>query len=491
MFLRQSLLYLIANGLAAIIGFLSVVVLTRLVAPAEYGVFIIAMSLGTVLSTCFFTWQRHAILRFQSEREADVRLSLLAGYLATLALHPLALLLLVTVFSIPLHKAAAAVLLAAAGTFYELGQEILRARQHVGAYVRGIVMRSVASLSLCLVAIWFDTGGIGLVVAVIGSYLASSAFNVMRIWSKPRAPARKDDLIMLATYGLPITLSGVFVALTLALDRFVIYTLLGTEAVGLYGATADFIRQCAILPAISASLAIAPLAVANLGDNDGATTERNLADGAELLLAILLPAVIGLSIAAPQLAGTILGPDYRAAAQALIPILAFAFLAHVLSQQYVQLSFALARQPKLYIVHTGSIFLVNALLIVPLVTYWGTYGAAVSLLVSETVGVALGVVMSRFAYPLPLIGARVMRILAASLVMAGACLLAQQWLQRTDIIGLVAIVVTGCATFTLAALSLDVANLRSAGTAALTKRRALVDPVRVAPARVEPVRVDP
>jgi O-antigen/teichoic acid export membrane protein len=477
MLLRQSLLYLVANGLAAVIGFLSVVVLTRLVTPAEYGIFVIAMSFGTMLSTCFFTWQRHAILRFQSEREADVRLSLLAGYLATLALHPVALLALLTVFSIPLHKAMAAVLLAAAGAFYELGQEILRARQLVGAYVRGIVVRSFASLSLCLVAVWLDTGGLGLVAAVIASYLISAGSNVVRIWARPRAPASKDELTRLAAYGLPITLSGIFVALTLALDRFVVYTLLGTEAVGIYGATADFIRQCAILPALSASLAIAPLAVANLGDNEGTTTTRNLADGAELLLAILLPAVIGLSIAAPQVAGTILGPDYRATATALIPVLAFAFLAHVLSQQYVQLSFALARRPQFYIIHTGSIFLVNAMLIVPLVKTWGAYGAAVSLLASEAFGVCLGFAMSRYAFPLPLIGARLIRIFVAAVVMAAACLLVQQWVQRTDLPGLMAIVVAGVVSYALTALSLDVGRLRSAGTTALMKRRSTA-PVR-------------
>jgi O-antigen/teichoic acid export membrane protein len=191
MLFRQSALYLLANGSAAALGFLSVVVLTRLVAPAQYGVFIVAMSLGTVLSTGFFTWQRHAILRFQSEHKADVRMSLLTGSMLTLALHPFALLALVTVFRVPIEKAFAAVLLAAAGAFFELGQEILRAQQRVPMYVRGVVMRSVMSFCFCLVAVWYDAGGIGLVIAVLSSYVLSALASAREVWRGPRQPASR------------------------------------------------------------------------------------------------------------------------------------------------------------------------------------------------------------------------------------------------------------------------------------------------------------
>lgn len=461
MLLRQSVLYLLANGLAAAIGFASVVVLTRLVAPAEYGVFIVAMSLGTVMSTCFFTWQRHAILRFQSESKADVRLSLLAGYGLTLALHPLALLLLVTLFRVPMEKALVAVLLAAAGAFFELGQEILRAQQRVTTYVRGALMRSCASFLFCLVAVWLDAGGIGLVIAVVCGYLASSLASTAQVWRGPRAPGNRMTLRRLAAYGLPITFSGAFVALTLALDRFVLYSLLGTEAAGIYGATAEFVRQCAIIPAISASLALAPLAVSNLKTDDGSVTTGHLADGSELLFAVMMPAAVGLSIAAPQVAGTILGPQYREAAVSLIPLLAFAFFAHSVSQQYVQLSFGLADKPNLYIRHTATIFLLNLVMMFPLVQRFGITGAAMSMLLSETAGVAIGLMMTRAAYPLPRIDDRLARIAAASAAMAAVCVLVRWSVDRTDFIGLTAIVGAGSVAYITAATYMNVGRVRA------------------------------
>jgi O-antigen/teichoic acid export membrane protein len=461
MMLRQSILYLAANGLAAAIGFLSVIVLTRLVAPAEYGVFIVAMSLGTVLSTCFFTWQRHAILRFQSEDRADVRLSLLVGYGLTLALHPIAVLILVYVFRIPMEKALAAVLLAAAGAFFELGQEILRARQRVTAYVRGALLRSFTSFAFCLTAVWLGAGGLGLVAAVIGGYLFSTMLLAGHVWSRPRASPCAATLVRLATYGLPITMSGAFVALTLALDRFVLYSVLGTEAAGVYGATAEFIRQCAIIPAISVSLALAPLAVSNMKKEDGNITSGHMADGAELLFAVMLPAAVGLAIAAPHLAETILGPDYRAAAITLIPILAFAFFAHSVSQQYVQLSFGLAERPSLYIFHTGSIFALNLVLMLPLVKAFGIQGAALSLLISETAGVFIGLWMARKAYPLPRIDGRIARIVGAVMIMALVCGATRYLMHRTDALGLAVMVTIGALTYAASAIALDVAHART------------------------------
>jgi O-antigen/teichoic acid export membrane protein len=471
MLLRQSALYLIANGLAAAIGFLSVIVLTRLVSPSDYGVFIVAMSVGTVLSTCFFTWQRHAILRFQSEQAADVRLSLLAGYALTLALHPIALVLLVTVFRMPMQKALAAVLLAAAGALFELGQEILRAQQRVPSYVRGAIIRSLASLCLCLVAVWLDTGGLGLVAAVILSYLVSSAVSARAVWQAPRAPFSRTTLIRLATYGLPITFSGLFVALTLALDRFALYALLGTDAAGIYGATAEFVRQCAILPAISASLALAPLAVSQMKTDDGQTTTRHLADGAEILFAVMLPAAVGLAIAAPQVAGTILGPEYRLAAAQLIPWLAFAFFFHSVSQQFVQLSFGLAEKPYLYIRHTAAIFFINLALMLPLVKTFGVVGAAVSLLLSEFAGVIIGFWIARSAYPLPRIDGRLLRIASAVGVMTLVCLATQWAVDRTDGIGLAIIVAAGALSYAASAVALNVVRLRPQAALAWSLRR--------------------
>ena len=460
MLLRQSALYMAANLAAAVIGFTSVMVLTRLVAPADYGVFVVAVGIGNVCATLLFTWLRHAILRFQSQPGADVRLSALTGYGLTLLAYPVALGVLLAVFQVPLEKAAAAVAFAGAIALFELGQEVQRARQQVRGYVLCAVLRSGLSLALCLGAVLLGGGGLSLVVAMAAGYAIAAVLQAPRIWAAPRVPADRATLLRLARYGIPITASGGFVALTVTLDRFALFGLLGPDAVGVYGATADFVRMCAILPAVSASLAIAPLAVSALDRNDGADTARHLGDGLELLVAVMLPAVAGLAIAAPQVAGVILGPEYRQAAIGIIPIFACAIFAHTLSQQYVQLSFGLADKPHFYIVHTGLSFVVNLALMWPLIRLFGLNGAALSFLLAELAGVGIGLWMSRVAFALPLVPRRLARVVAAVGVMALVTLVVRTLVDRTDAVGLAAVLVAGATSYVLAALAFDVVGAR-------------------------------
>ncbi len=460
MLIKQSMLYMIANVAAAVIGFSSVFVLTRLVMPGEYGLFVVAVGIGNVCATALFTWLRHAVLRFQSEADADVRLSALSGYALTLFAYPIVLLILLTVFRVPLEKAAAAVLFASCIALFELGQEVLRAQQRVPLYVFGTVARSTLTFAFCIGSVLLGGGGLVLVVAMAAGYATAALLLSPRIWSRPRVPPTRATIMKLARYGLPITLSGVFVALTLALDRFALFALVGTDAAGVYGATADFVRQCAILPAISASLAIAPLAVSALNRDDTAATTRHLADGLELLIAVMLPAVVGLAIAAPQVAGTLLGPDYRAAATGLIPILALAIFAHTLSQQYVQLSFGLANKPQLYIWHTGANFIVNLILMVPLIQWFGLTGAAMSLLISECFGVLLGFFLTRQAFTLPIVPGRLARILAAVGVMAMVTSFVQSLGVRVDVLGLLLLVGSGAFAYITAAVLFDAVGVR-------------------------------
>ena len=42
--LKQASIYLVAHGSSALLGLLSVVLFTRLLSPAEYGIYIVGMS---------------------------------------------------------------------------------------------------------------------------------------------------------------------------------------------------------------------------------------------------------------------------------------------------------------------------------------------------------------------------------------------------------------------------------------------------------------
>ena len=111
MLLRHTSHYLFATAASAFFGLLSTVVFTRLLAPAQYGLYVVGVGAAGIVSAVLFTWVRYAAMRFQSEGgEVDVRATVLVAYLISAAVSPIALAAIVLIFHFPLPQAICVVL---------------------------------------------------------------------------------------------------------------------------------------------------------------------------------------------------------------------------------------------------------------------------------------------------------------------------------------------------------------------------------------------
>jgi O-antigen/teichoic acid export membrane protein len=472
MLLRQTTTYLLAHGFSAALGFLSVILFTRMLTPAQYGIYIVAFGVAGVLSSLLFTWVRLSILRFESEGGgADVRLTALAAYLVSVMTTPIVLGVTVWVIGMPVERAVAALVLALALGLFDLGQEILKARLATGAYLRATMLRALAAIGLSLALIQAGWGGFGLVAGVAGAFLIAALATSGSVWKGPRKPFDRAAFGQMARFGVPMALSGLVFALHAALDRLLVAWLLGDAAAGIYGVAADLVRQIIQFPAMAVGSALAPLAIRALSEGGRAAADEHLARSGELMLAVILPAVVGLAIVAPHLAALILGESFRPTAAALIPILAFAWLFQVISQQYVQVSFHLAKRPPLLVLHGLSALLANVLAMVVLVPVLGLKGAALSLVIAEAVGVLAGFVLSRFAHPLPVNPWPVLKVVAAVAAMAVPTVLVERYLDSHAAIDLAISVAVGIAIYGLAAIVFDIAGIRGVTVGVLSRWR--------------------
>src|SRR5947209_16572753 len=94
MLIRHASHYLSSSVVSAGFGLLSVVVFTRALSDAEYGVYVIGTSTAGILSAILFAWIRLSVLRFQSEgKSVDVRATALFGYGVAVIASPVFLLL--------------------------------------------------------------------------------------------------------------------------------------------------------------------------------------------------------------------------------------------------------------------------------------------------------------------------------------------------------------------------------------------------------------
>ncbi len=462
MLFRQTAVYMLANIIGAILGLIGVMLFTRLLTPAQYGVYIVALTSAGIVNALLFNWGRHAILRHHHEEQGrDVRLSVLGGYFLGILLLPLALLIAVFFFEQPVERMILAFVLGASLGFFELGQEILRVRLDSHNFMIAAITRAFIAFLLGILAIYLGWGGVGLSLAAILAFVLASLVRFPRIWSAPRAPFNRAQLHILLRYGLPITVSGFLFAWYAALDRLSIAWLLGDMAAGRYGAAADLTRQIMTFPALAIGSAIVPMAMRFLNEGDEAATQHHLARSAELLMALLLPSAIGLAIIAPHMAQLFLGAQFSDSAARLLPILAFAWLLNGLSQYYLHVSFQLANKPIFFIAHGFIGVSVSAFFIPALILFGGERGAAFGLLITEGAVFLGGIVLMRVAHPIPLPLKPIVRIAVASLFMGGITSGAHHLLSpQLGLWSLPITIIVGALSYGTAVMALDILHAR-------------------------------
>ena len=471
MLLRHTSHYLMASAVSAFFGLLSTFVFTRLLAPAEYGVYVVGVSTAGIVSAILFTWVRNAAMRFQSEGGAvDVRATTLVAYCASAAMAPLAVLAVVLFWRCPLQQAICAVFFALGLGLFELGQELLKARLQTGPYVLASSVRCVAAFVLCLPVAYFGGGGIAQIGTAGLAYFVTSALVAGRVWRAPMAPIEWTLLGTFLTLGVALTASGFLFAFHSALDRLMVAWLLGGASAGVYGASADLVRQIILVPAGSVAAAVTPLAVLALSHGGPGEARKQLEAGAELLLAVLVPAVIGLALTSPYLVEFVLGQAFRATARSIVPILAFAWLFQSITHSYVHLSYHLAKRPGLGTAQGLITLAVNAATLWPLISLFGLPGAAASLVAAEAAGAAFGFALTRYAHPLPGMWRPLRRVGAAAGIMALVVVELERLLPQKTLASLALLIGGGVAAYGLAALAFDIAESRALLAAVLQKR---------------------
>jgi O-antigen/teichoic acid export membrane protein len=472
--LRQTFQYSIASVVSAVVGLLSAVCFTRLITPEGYGIYVVGLSTAGVVSAVLFTWVRVSTLRFQSEGgSVDLRKTGLAAYLIAVLASPLALALATLLSKAPVERSLAATGFALGLGFFELGQEFLRSRLQSFNYMMASITRACLMFVLGLAAACWGGGGLELLIMTSLAYFITTLLFAPIIWRGPLAPVNLEALKDFARFGVPMTVSGLVFALHSALDRLLVFHFMGDAAAGQYGASADLVRQIILLPAASIASASVPLAFRAYA-NDGEDAARgHMETSLEILLAAIVPAVVGFAMTSNFVAGIVLGSDYRQTAYEILPILVFAWLFQSLTQYFVHVSFHLAKKPGLITLQGVGMLAMNLVVMPLMIIRFGLIGAAVALVITEVFGTSLGWFLARRAFALPFNGWHVTRIglatAAMALVLAGLKLILPGGLPSFCIL-----VAAGSATYLAAAAALDIAGIRKPLLARLRTGRVAV-----------------
>lgn len=475
-----ALIYLFAYAVPAVVGFFALILYTHLLSPSEYGIYVIGSGLAAIISAVSFTWVRQSVSRYQAGApHLDFRPAAAVAFSSTVAL--IGLLVPVGLFvmrpGIGFGVLAASVLLSLSLTAFDISQEFKRAKLNPLRFTLIAVVRSVVSLALGFAAVELGGGGLGLLVAVSASFLAGI---IMNLWNDvPRRGSFSiDQLRQFARYGLPFTMGAAALALHGALDKLGVAFLLGQGGAGQYGLGADIARQIIGMLAASVAAALFPMAFRSFAQTGAAATRERLAEGLELLLALIVPVAVWLAISADAVTGALLGREFQRAVAAILPLLAVGRMLGATNQFYIQISFQLAERPLLQVAHDVGILALNLVLLFPLTLAFGLVGAAAAILIAEAFGVLLGISLSRMAFKLPFNGRGVLRVCAATATLTVFTYAAKAASSGHGLLTLLVMATAGGGAYLCSAIVLNVAGVRSSADPFRQLRRLAVSDMK-------------
>ncbi|WOH72381.1 oligosaccharide flippase family protein [Bradyrhizobium sp. NDS-1] len=455
-------IYLVAYILPAAVGFFAVTAYTRLLSPAEYGVYVVGISLAGILGAIYFAWIKLSVSRYQAmSSEVDFRGTAMVAFALTAAVL-CAMTPLVFLFrsDVSVELLLASMFVAIMANAVDVGQEFERAKLRPYRFAAISIVRSVASVGFGLAAVWLGWGGLGLLAAFGLGSLTGIILNL--VGDRTRiASFQRSQFMQLARYGLPLTLAGLSVAIYSACDRLIVAYLLGKDAAGIFGVAADLPRQFMVMIASSVAAATVPLVFRSLSENNKETTRERLTESLELLLVVVTPVAIWLALAADQVAGTLVGIDFRAGVSALLPTLVLARFFGIANQFYVQISFQLAERPFMLAAQSFVTLVVSVVLMVVLVAGYGIYGAALATLATEAIGFLVAVVLMHRAHPVPFDLNRLAGVAVSAAAMAAAILVARSQVGGTGLVALIVVSLAGGFAYAAAAWLLNVAQVQT------------------------------
>jgi O-antigen/teichoic acid export membrane protein len=423
--LKSGAIYFFGRFGASAITLLSVAVYTRLLSPAEYGVYALVLSGALMVYAGAMQWLTFALARFLPayQGQEEVVLSHVATAYAASALLFFGLTAALVPWLAPAAETRTLIVLGVVifvtMSLAELNLVTFQMRGMAYRYVKFALLRVLAAATIGVMLAYLGWGSIGLLLGVIVGHLCISLPNLASTWgSIRRALLRKQLYLELAAYGFPFAMTGALAAVINASDRYIIGILIGTEAAGLYAAPYDLAMRSLHVLMMVVAMAGNPI-IFRAFEADGECTARPIMRRqAELLLGLALPAAIGFALLAPVIAQICLGDAFHATARQLMPWIAAATVLSGFQSFYLALAFSLPKQP----FRQTLIFVVGAMVNVGLnfvlIPRLGVLGAALATIIAYVLILLGSLVVGRRLFALPLPTSGLVKVLAACAVWA-------------------------------------------------------------------------
>ncbi len=477
---RHAAVYMLARGLPSIVAFLAIPTFSRLLDPAGYGNYALVAATVAMLNALLFSWLRLALVRYlpvYRENPRTLKSTLLTvQYLFIAALGVVAALLC----ALPAAKGLRPVIigcwiLLAVQALYEMFCDHARARIQPWQFMWMQLIRAFVFITLGAALIKLGLGWWGPLVGVAIGMLLPMLYAMRRDWSGLRFSIDREALWTICQYGLPLSLTVALTVVISTSDRFLIAWILGKDAAGLYSVAVDFTSQTIAMLMIVIYLAVFPLAVRAWEEHGREAAQREMRHNASLLLAVGLPATVGLSVLAPGIANCFLGESFRHTAVEILPLVAAGTFLASFKAFHFDTAFQFVNRTIIQVWIVLFAAVVNIALNLVAIRRFGINGAASASVLAYVLAIVLTALVGRRYLALPLPMRPLLQTLVAAGVMAGVLF---PFRGRISHAALAAQVAAGTALYGSVLFACNFLGVR----AALVAKRATLTAIAVEPA---------
>ena len=419
--LKNSAIYFAGRFGASLIVLLTVSIYTRLLSPAEYGIYALVVSGAAMAYAACMQWLTFSLSRFLPafrDREEVVLSHIAAGFITVASVIVLAALFLVPWLTTGAGYRQIVILgvgFLLAMSFSELNLTVFQMQLKPLLYVRFALLRVTAAAAVGVALAYHGWGATGLVIGLIAGNLCIIIPSLARNWRRVRPALLQRRLFLdLAAYGIPFAMTGALGSLINVCDRYIITALIGASAAGLYAAPYDLaMRSVHVLMMVVAMALQSP----DLSDLRSRWPERGRAAdstaGSTASRHVALPAAIGFIMLCPVITRIFLGEAFQQSARELIPWVVTATVLQGFQAFYLALSFSLTKQPlrQTGVLAMGAI--INIGLNFALIPSFGLIGAALATVAAYLLVLIGSFLIGRRLFPLPFPGTDVCKIVAA------------------------------------------------------------------------------
>jgi O-antigen/teichoic acid export membrane protein len=353
----------------------------------------------------------------------------------------------------------------------QLNQSVNRSANRMGRHNMIEGLHATLGFLLGLAALFvLGQGPESIILGLLIAAIICAGIDIRRLVAPFRAATggfQRQELHQLLDYAWPLVAAQATEIIMQNGDRFLLGSLNGTEALGIFAVAYSLVERPTSLICLSITTATFPLVLQVLERQGKEAARLQAGRNGIALLAVALPACAGLALTASYLSAVLVGPAFRDGVAALIPIMCFATLIRGVRAHFVDHAFHLSGKPLSMLWSYGPATALNVLLNLWAVPHYGMFGAAWVSVICQIVAFCGSWYLANRQFPVWLPAGQVVRCVLAIVPMAAALILVRFPL---DWRGLLAATLMGGAVYAASAIALDVGEVRSLGWSILRRR---------------------